>query len=108
MELTIKILPEIMAISHDLEEIYKDLHANPELGFEEERTSKIIQKKLKEYGVDEIHTGLGTTGVVAVIHGNTGKKKVGLRADIDALPIQETTELPFASKIPNKMGKPCD
>ena len=105
MELTIKILPEIMSISYDLEEIYKDLHANPELGFEEERTSKIIQKKLKEYGVDEIHAGLGTTGVVAVIHGNKGKKKkkVGLRADIDALPIQETTELPFASKIPNKM-----
>ena len=75
MEVTIKILPEIMSISHDLEEIYKDLHANPELGFEEERTSKIIRKKLKEYGVDEIHAGLGTTGVVAVIHGNKGKKK---------------------------------
>ena len=59
MELTIKILPEIMSISH-LEEIYKDLHANPELGLRKS-ASKIIQKKLKEYGVDEIHAGLKTT-----------------------------------------------
>ena len=50
------ILPEISVNSNHLEEIYKDLHSHPELGFEEERTSKIVQEKLKEYGVDEIYT----------------------------------------------------
>ena len=53
------ILPEISVNSKYLEEIYKDLHSHPELGFEEERTSKIVQEKLKEYGVDEIHTEIG-------------------------------------------------
>ena len=100
-----KILPEISAISTDLEEIYKDLHSHPELGFEEVRTSEIVQKKLEEYGVDEIHKNIGKTGVIAVIKGNGsgGNRSVGLRADMDALPIQETTGLPYASKYDGKM-----
>ena len=53
------ILSDIRESSNYLEEIYKDLHSHPELGFEEERTSKIVQEKLKEYGVDEIHTEIG-------------------------------------------------
>ena len=99
------ILPEISVISEDLEEIYKDLHSHPELGFEEERTSKIVQEKLKEYGVDEIHNEIGKTGVVAIIRGNEvgGNRRVGLRADMDALPIQEDTGLSYASKIDGKM-----
>ncbi len=99
------LLPEISAISTDLEEIYKDLHSHPELGFEEVRTSEIVQKKLKEYGVDEIHTNIGKTGVIGVIKGNGagGNRSVGLRADMDALPIQETTGLSYASKYHGKM-----
>tara|TARA_B100000575_G_C23121518_1_gene649111 strand:- start:1184 stop:1504 length:321 start_codon:yes stop_codon:yes gene_type:complete len=100
-----KILPEISAISTDLEEIYKDLHSHPELGFEKVRTSEIVQKKLEEYGVDEIHKNIGKTGVIAVIKGNGsgGNRSVGLRADMDALPIQETTGLPYASKYDGKI-----
>ena len=99
------ILPEINVISEDLEEIYKDLHSHPELGFEEERTSKIVQEKLKAYGVDEVHTDIGKTGVVGIIRGNNGggNRRVGLRADMDALPIQEDTGLSYASKIDGKM-----
>ena len=99
------ILPEISVISGDLEEIYKDLHSHPELGFEEERTSKIVQEKLKAYGVDEVHTDIGKTGVVGIIRGNNGggNRRVGLRADMDALPIQEDTGLSYASKVDGKM-----
>ena len=99
------ILPEINVISRDLEEIYKDLHCHPELGFEEERTSKIVQEKLKAYGVDEVHTDIGKTGVVGIIRGNNGggNRRVGLRADMDALPIQEDTGLSYASKVDGKM-----
>ena len=59
------ILPAIAAAKDEMVAIYRDLHANPELGFEETRTSKIVAEKLAEYGVDEVHTGLGKTGVVA-------------------------------------------
>ena len=99
------ILPEISVISGDLEEIYKDLHSHPELGFEEERTSKIVQEKLKAYGVDEVHTDIGKTGVVGIIRGNNGggNSRIGLRADMDALPIQEDTGLSYASKVDGKM-----
>ena len=99
------ILPEISVISGELEEIYKDLHSHPELGFEEERTSKIVQEKLKAYGVDEVHTDIGKTGVVGIIRGNNGggNRRVGLRADMDALPIQEDTGLSYASKVDGKM-----
>ena len=85
-------LPTIEKISDDLNSIFKDLHMHPELGFEEFRTSKIVKEKLQEYGVDELHTEIGKTGIVAIINGNEeGSKQVGVRADMDALPIQETT-----------------
>ena len=98
------ILPEIDKISNELTNIFKDLHEYPELGFEEIRTSKIVQEKLQEFGVDEIHTEIGKTGVVAVINGNQkSDNQIGLRADMDALPIEETTNLEYASKNPGKM-----
>ena len=98
------ILPEIDKISNELTNIFKDLHQNPELGFEEFRTSKMVKEKLQEYGVDELHTEIGKTGIVAIINGNEeGSKKVGVRADMDALPIEETTNLNYASKTPGKM-----
>ena len=83
----------------------RDLHAHPELRFEENRTAAFVASKLKEFGVDEIVTGFGGTGVVGVIHGqkNTSGRSIGFRADMDALPIQEVNDLPHASTIPGKM-----
>ena len=98
------ILPTIAASTEELTEIFKDLHAHPEIGLEEVRTSAIVAEKLKSYGVDEVHTGIGKTGVVGIVRGKgAGGKRVGLRADMDALPIHEQTNLPYASKNAGKM-----
>ena len=77
----------------------RDLHANPEILFEVHRTAGVVEEKLKEFGVDEVIPGIAKTGVVGVIHGNTNKsgKVIGLRADMDALPIQEIRNLPHKS-----------
>ncbi|MDA1237834.1 MAG: M20 family metallopeptidase [Proteobacteria bacterium] len=98
------ILPAISSYASELTEIFKDLHANPEIGFQEERTSKIVAEKLRSYGVDEVHTGLAKTGVVGIIKGNgNGNRRVGLRADMDALPIEEASGLSFSSTNPGTM-----
>ncbi len=81
----------------------RHLHEHPELGFEEVVTSAFVAEKLRAFGVDEVHTGVGRTGVVAVIHGSAGGRRIGLRADMDALPIQEETSLPWASKSAGRM-----
>lgn len=83
----------------------RDLHAHPELQFDVHRTAGIVEAKLNEFGVDEVVTGLGKTGVVGVIKGrnsNSGKI-IGLRADMDALPINEVRDLPHKSTVPGKM-----
>ena len=83
----------------------RDLHENPELLFETHRTSAVVAEKLKAFGCDEIVTGIGRTGVVGVIKGKStaSGKVIGLRADMDALPIHEQTGLPYASKTANAM-----
>ncbi len=83
----------------------RDLHQHPELLFDTHRTASVVEQKLREFGCDEVVTGLGRTGVVGVIKGRaTGSGKVvGLRADMDALPIHETTGVDYASKTPGKM-----
>ena len=83
----------------------RDLHENPEILFETHRTSALVADKLKEFGCDEIVTGIGRTGVVGVIKGksDTSGKVIGLRADMDALPIHEQTGLEYASKTANAM-----
>lgn len=79
------------------------LHAHPETAFEENLTSAFVAEKLKSFGL-EVKTGIAKTGVVATLHGNKGAgKRIGLRADMDALDIHETTNLPYASKHPGKM-----
>src|SRR5271167_2218629 len=83
----------------------RDIHQHPELGYEEHRTSAFVADRLREFGCDEVATGLGRTGVVGVIKGRkpAGKgdvKVIGLRADMDALPIEEKTNLAYASKTP--------
>jgi amidohydrolase len=82
----------------------RDLHMNPELLFDTHRTSAFVAEKLKSFGCDEVVTGIGRTGVVGVIKGRHGEGSVvGLRADMDALPITEETGLAYASKIPGRM-----
>ncbi len=80
-----------------------DLHAHPELSMQESRTSAVVRAKLAEFGVDEIITGMATHGVVGVIRAGSSDRAIGLRADMDALPIQEETGLPHASHNPGVM-----
>lgn len=93
-----ELLPEIT-------EWRRDIHENPEILFETHRTSALVAEKLKAFGCDEVVEGIGRTGVVGVIKGKTNGsgKTVGLRADMDALPIFEATGLDYASKTPGAM-----
>jgi amidohydrolase len=89
--------PEITAWRHDF-------HAHPELQYDVHRTAASVAEKLKAFGCDEVVTGIGRTGVVGVIRGRkAGGKVVGLRADMDALPIEEATNVPYKSTVPGKM-----
>ena len=97
-------LPDIDAAAPELSAIFRDLHAHPELGMEEVRTSALVAAKLRAWGVDEVHEGVGQTGIVGLIRGKgQGNRRVGLRADMDALPIHEATGLPHASTAPGRM-----
>jgi hippurate hydrolase len=92
-------------ISNDLPfltALRRDLHAHPELGFEEERTSGIVAKLLEEAGI-AVHRGLGGTGVVGTLQVGNGTRTIGLRADMDALAMPETAERPYKSTAPGKM-----
>ena len=82
----------------------RDLHENPELLFDVHRTAGVVADKLKAFGCDEVVTGIGRTGVVAVIKGKRGAsgKVVGIRADMDALPIEEDTGLPYTVEGPGQ------
>ncbi len=83
----------------------RDIHEHPEILFETHRTSALVADKLREFGCDEVVTGIGRTGVVGVIKGKSDSsgKTIGLRADMDALPILEKTGLDYASKTPGAM-----
>ena len=92
-------IDRIDAFADELTAIRRDLHAHPEIGFEEVRTSGIVAEKLAQWGV-EVHRGLGGTGVVGVLKGKgQGTKRIGLRADMDALPMEENTNLKWRSTI---------
>lgn len=95
-------LPQIDAFADELIAIRRDFHAHPEIGFEEVRTSGIVADKLASWGV-EVHRSIGRTGVVGILVGRGGPgRRVGLRADMDALPMDETTNLPWRSTIPGR------
>jgi len=82
----------------------RDIHAHPELQYDVHRTAGSVAEKLKSFGCDEVVPGIGRTGVVGVIRGRKpGSKVVGMRADMDALPLQEETSLPYQSTVPGKM-----
>ena len=94
----------IAAFHPELTALRRELHAHPELGFEEHYTARRVVETLKVCGVDEIHTGIGRTGVVATIKGRgQGARMIGLRADMDALPMQEANEFAWKSAKPGLM-----
>jgi len=96
-------LLESIAIAHDeLTRWRRDIHAHPELGFEESRTAAIVAEKLRQFGC-EVHTGIGRTGVVGVLRSGRGSRTIGLRADMDALPIHEANNFEHRSTHAGRM-----
>src|SRR6185295_7803693 len=98
------ISPDRLAgLAAELTSIRRDIHRHPETAFEETRTAQIVADQLQRWGI-EIHRGLATTGVVGTLKGKRpGQKTIGLRADMDALHLQEKNEFDYASQVPNKM-----
>ena len=92
----------IAAMHEELTAWRHDLHAHPETAFEEVRTSAFVAQKLEEFGI-EVHRGLGKTGVVGTLRSGSSARRIGLRADMDALHIHELNEFPYRSKIDGKM-----
>jgi hippurate hydrolase len=103
------IVNRVADFQNDIAAWRQDIHANPELLYDVHRTAGLVAEKLREFGCDEVVTGLGQTGVVGVIKGRRPQadgqtvKTIGMRADMDALPINEISNLPYASKTPGKM-----
>jgi hippurate hydrolase len=96
------VLDEVRAIEDEMVALRRHIHANPELGFQEHQTSALVASQLERWGYT-VHRGVGRTGVVATMRSGSGNKRLGLRADMDALPILETTGLTYASTKPGLM-----
>ena len=99
------IVNRVAAMQDEITAWRRDLHENPEILYEVHRTAGVVADKLKAFGCDEVVPGIGRTGVVGVIRGrkSASSKVIGLRADMDALPMTEATGLPYASKTPGRM-----
>ena len=100
------IVNRIAEFHPEITEWRRDLHMHPELQYDVHRTAASVAEKLKAFGCDEVVPGVGRTGVVGVIKGKKpagGRKAIGMRADMDALPIEEATGLPYKSTVPGKM-----
>jgi len=102
MELAMKIIESILADSASISHIRREIHSYPELCFEEVRTSELVAKKLEDWGIPYFR-GMGTTGVVGVIKSGNSSRAIGLRADMDALPMQEFNTFAHASQNKGKM-----
>ena len=101
-----KLIDDILSQAQAMAAVRRDLHAHPELCYDEHRTAEVVATQLQGFGIEEIHRGLGTTGLVAVIHGRDGGacgRAIGLRADMDALPMQEANTFAHASQHAGKM-----
>ena len=96
------VVDRIRDLHEEMTEWRRDLHAHPELGFEEHRTSELVASKLEAFGL-EVYRGVGRTGVVGALRVGNSPRSVGLRADMDALPIREATGLPYASRHEGRM-----
>ena len=97
------VLNRIASYAEEMKGWRRYLHQHPELAFDCHNTAAWITARLREIGVDEIHEGIAKTGIVAIINGKGPGPVIGLRADMDALPIEETTGAPHASTVPGKM-----
>jgi hippurate hydrolase len=102
------VINRVADLQPDIQAWRRDIHAHPELLYDVHRTAAFVADRLREFGCDEVATGLGRTGVVGVIKGRkpadgADVRVIGLRADMDALPIEEETNLPYASKTSGKM-----
>ena len=97
-----KVIEEILAQAHSLAAVRRDIHAHPELCFQEQRTADVVAQQLTAWGIP-IHRGMGTTGVVGIIKGGDSPRAIGLRADMDALPMQEFNTFAHASQHAGKM-----
>ena len=95
-------IDHIRTFHDELTAIRRDLHAHPEIGFEEQRTSDIVAAKLAGWGI-EVHRNIGGTGVVGVLRRGNGQTAIGLRADMDCLPMEETNMFAHRSTIPGRM-----
>jgi hippurate hydrolase len=102
LEKQMKLVDPIIAFQSELQQIRRDLHAHPELCYEEQRTSDVVADKLSEWGIPVIR-GMGLTGVVGIIKNGNSKRAIGLRADMDALPMQEVNTFAHASRHAGKM-----
>ncbi len=99
----LNIIPEVFELKDEIINNRRYFHANPELSFEEYNTAKKLCEILRSYGITEIYENIGKTGVVAIIRGKNSGKCIALRADMDALPINETAEIDYKSKNPGVM-----
>jgi hippurate hydrolase len=97
------VINRIADFTQDMTGWRRHLHAHPELRFDCHQTAAFVVEKLREFGVDEIHEGIATSGVVAIIEGQGAGRTIGLRADMDALPMEETTGLDYASTVKGAM-----
>ncbi|MGX9350527.1 M20 aminoacylase family protein [Shimia sp. W99] len=97
------VVNRIADYAEDMKTWRRYLHQHPELMFECHKTAAFVVERLREFGVDEIHEGIATSGVVAIINGQGEGPTIGLRADMDALPMDETTGLEHASTVPGMM-----
>ncbi len=97
-----QVRPAVAALQSDLVQWRRQLHMHPELGFREQLTAELVARKLSEWGL-EVQTGVAKTGVVALIRGEQAGRTLAIRADIDALPIQELNEVPYRSQHPGVM-----
>jgi amidohydrolase len=96
------VIDHIRRYETELTAIRRDIHAHPELGLEEQRTAELVARTLESYGI-EVHRRVGKTGIVGVLRSGNGPATIGLRADMDALPMSEQTGRPYASQNPGKM-----
>ena len=97
-----QLIKPILTEAPAMQSLRRDIHAHPELSFQEQRTSDLIARTLTSWGIP-VHRGLGTTGVVGIVKNGSGERGVGLRADIDALPMTEHNTFAHASVYPGKM-----
>jgi amidohydrolase len=103
-ETLMPIVNRVAELQNEIKQWRRDFHAHPELRFDVHRTAGSVAEKLKSFGCDEVVPGIGRTGVVGVIRGRkAGNKVIALRADMDALPLEEETGLPYKSTVPGKM-----